>query len=256
MIYKTKQATMKKILLILSVVSLLYSCTENDGTENADPLLSGITFYSSTDTMFPEREEVGKSPSYRYNYELVSFLDDFPLNYTEKTILQEAKVKVYKDTYIDTISSIKFTGDACIFSNMESKRIYDIYRREKIVNYIFSEGVFNIRGWIVEVDKDGIYSDHNDDLVIERSSAGLKKEFSLDNYKIEVERSWKEEIEKNDSISTTLSSEKYSFVRNENEVILSNENSKLYGKLNTTNMTFELTQIAPTKKNLGTFKLK
>lgn len=248
---------MKKILLILSVVSLLYSCTENDGTENADPLLSGVTFYSSTDTMFPEREKVGEPSGIIISSgELWEFVSRFSLSYIEET-MREPKRRVYKDTYLDTIFSIKFSGDFCIFKLQECKRIYDIYHVDEITVYTFSEDLRTVDGWVVKVDKDGIYSNYNDDdFAIARGEPSLKKLFSLSNYEKKVKSGYDAISEKNDSIATTLSSEKYSFIRDENEVILSNENSKLYGKLNTTNMTLELTQIAPTKKNLGTFKLK
>lgn len=249
---------MKKILLLLLVAGMFTNCTENTSNEreNVDPLLSGITFYYSTDTMFPEREKVGSLPSTGYNRDLHEFLMSFKLKHTNDTI-QESKVKVYKDTYTDTISSIKFDGDACLFNVVESKRVYDTYRADKTINYTFSSGVLNINGWDIEIDKEGIYSNYSfDGTSSTRENLGLKKIFSLNDYKIRAERLQLEDSEKSDSISTLLSNDKYSFVRNENEVIFTSGGSKLYGKLNTTDMTLELTQIAPLKKNLGTFKLK
>lgn len=251
---------MKKILLLLLVAGMFTNCTENTSNEreNVDPLLSGITFYYSTDTMFPEREKVGEPSGIIINSggELWKFISRFSLSYTEKK-MSEPKRVVYKDTWVDTISSIKFSGDYCVFNREECKRIYDIYHIDEITVYTFNEDMRTVNGWEVKVDKDGIYSNYSlDGGLSTRGGLNLKKLFSLNDFQREVKSGFDEKSEKKDSISTLLSNDKYSFVRNENEVIFTSGGSKLYGKLNTTDMTLELTQIAPLKKNLGTFKLK
>lgn len=250
---------MKKILLILSVVSLLYSCTENDGNENADPLLSGITFYQ--EDISPVRSYGGSYSNSLlvdgyYNTDLDYFIRLFDITYDTDTI--KSLKKIADNVYSDTLYALSFNSSKCQMRISKYDKIQIGYREQKIVSYVFPYvEKYNYQGSYrsILIDQNGIYSNlFNPNGDIQRSSMDCI--FKLDNYKLKTEELIRkyDEITKGDELC--FANETYNYIRTDEEVILTNDDKKVYGKLNTTHMTLELTQIAPTKKNLGTFKLK
>lgn len=249
---------MKKNLLFLLVAAMFTNCTENTGDENADPLLTGITFYYEANDWYKDIEgervyDLNEGQK-KDNISLAWYLGITDLEYSKDTV-DVATKKIKTNMYADTLSILTLGNETCKFKMCRLDKIQIIYQKDQDIVYTFQDALTKDEyGADVKVDKDGIYGDGS--YVVIMRSGGLDWLFELNNYKIKAKRIEQKYAEMSEATEVVLIDETYDYTRVEDEVIFTNTNSKLYGKLNTTNMTLELTQIAPTKKNLGTFKLK
>lgn len=251
---------MKKNLLFLLVTIMFTNCTEtaSDEKENADPLLSGITFYNEASDWYGFVDHNGiidlNEGQKKEGISLAWYLGFADLKYSIDTVdVSTKKIKI--NMYADTLSTLVFENETCKLKMCRLDKIQTVYQKNKDVIYTFEDILTKDKdGADVKVDKNGIYGDGS--YVVIMRSGRLDWLFELDNYKIKAKRIEKTYGEMSEATEVVLIDETYDYSRMENEVIFTNTNSKLYGKLNTTDMTLELTQLAPLKKNLGTFKLK
>lgn len=246
----------KTILLNLLVFLFLVSCSSDSDNEDVqkDELLSNTEWVYIDNAPSDQITEEIVWNSDDFNKFLAGLLYRFPSFAINTVTIDYFELNEEKSTIKNGINEerLKFTDTQCIYTKLKqniitTQTVKNKYKRITIP----SQECTNDRGDILKILPNGIYiTEKSTDFPEEKRLIELVnnqyKEFSN---LIEI-ISEKESTEIKENTSLT-----FSFIRTENEIIMTNSSYKWFGILNKNNWTISVEQISPEKQEIGIFSL-
>lgn len=246
----------KTILFYLLVILLLVSCSSDSDNEDLqkDELLSNTEWiYIDNEP----RDEVTEETVWNnddFNKFLTSLFYRFPSFAINAVTTDYLELNEEKSTIKNGLNEerLKFTDTQCFYTKLKqniitTKIVKNKYKRITIP----SQECTNDRGDILKVLPSGIYiTEKTTDFPEEKRLIELiNNQYKIFSNLIEI-ISEKESTETKENTNLT-----FSFIRTENEIIMTNSSYKWYGILNKNNWTISVEQISPEKQEIGIFSL-
>ena len=241
--------TNRLCLVSIIAVFILIGCSANEH-DHIDELLKDTEWEWKFLELLP-----------RYNEDPTVYLDPLSkalemfsdLTYSLGDIITTESTKTNPIPGSNITHHLRFSGSHCIceIEDYSLARVYQL--ATKTQPYIFSQQtcVNPYSKDTLKVSSDGLYYHPYS----ERRQK-IQKVYSLNNFKVNKivgidTLSIKQDKEYNEQVT-----EKFSYKRTDNEVIMINANKKWIGTINKTDWTMKVVQIIPEKKELHTFILK
>jgi hypothetical protein len=246
----------KTILLNLLMLLFIVSCSSDSGNDDLkkDELLSNTEWVYIDNSPSDQITEEIVWNNGDFNKFLASLLYRFPSFAINTVTIDYVELNEEKSTIKSAINEgkLRFTNTQCIYTKLKQntvtiQTVKNKYKRMTIP----SQECTNERGDILKILPNGIYvTEKATDFPEEKRLIELVnnqyKEFSN---LIEI-ISEKESTEIKENTSLT-----FSFIRTENEIIMTNSSYKWFGILNKNNWTISAEQISPEKQEIGMFSL-
>ncbi|WP_108822040.1 hypothetical protein [Dysgonomonas sp. Marseille-P4361] len=239
----------KNLTLYLSFTIALTACNSENEDDYQDNILSG-TEWVSTD-LKPSDNVTEENFHMSFN----DILRAFPLvsyNVDNNPIIKNIEITKKGDiTYYDEI--LKFENSNCAYNNL----VYSISSIKEVENefkrYIIpNQECISPRGdYTLSVKNNGIFY-HPTERPLESKLIIELKNNNLDEYVKTI----KVISERSDTVFQNKEVEIMYFKRNENEIVMYNNDVKFIGNLDKDNWLIKLSRISPSLKELGNFKLK
>lgn len=244
----------KTILFYLLVILLLVSCSSDSDNEDLqkDELLSNTEWIlnKEPENSFVDEEYYNESVIDKFlqyvSYKFPSIINSITIDYVE---LNEEKSTI-KSAINE--GKLRFTDTQCIYTKLKQdvvtiQTVKNKYKRMTIPSQEWT----NDRGDILKILPNGIYvTEKTTDFPEEKRLIELTdnqyKEFS--NLIGVISEKETTEIKENTNLT-------FSFIRTENEIIMTNSSYKWFGILNKNNWTISVEQISPEKQEIGIFSL-
>ncbi len=238
-----------KLCLTFILIFTLTGCSSDEDNQTGE-LLKGTKW----EWRYLDVPPTNVEPPVEYYDQLSGILKIFSnLSYSIGDISTTESTKTNPIQGSHITHTLKFSDSHCIYE-IENYSLTMVYQLEtKLQSYTFSQQIC-VNPYskdTLKVFSDGLY--HHP--YFERKQE-VRKVYSLDNFKANKfvgtdTLSIKEEKKYNEQVT-----EKYSYQRIENEVVMTNENKKWIGTIDKTNWTMKVVQIIPERKDLHTLTLK